>query len=90
MNKPEPDVSHLQPEEPLPSTPGQMIKASRDHYAMTQTDLAERMGKGQNSISEYESDQRLPDTISLADLMVALGWTGETVRQFLLLARKGA
>lgn len=68
-------------------TPGEMIKHCRDHYGMTQAELGTRMGKGQNAISVYESDQRLPDIVSLTDLAIALNWKGDSVYRFLMLAR---
>ncbi len=73
---------------PEPKTPGEMIRHCRDHYGMTQTELGKRMGKHQNAISVYESDQRLPDIVSLTDLAIALNWSGESVYQFLMLARE--
>lgn len=49
---------------------------------MTQNELADKMNKGQNSISRYESDLALPDTPSVYVLFAALNWTPEQLVHF--------
>lgn len=56
-------------------TLGQRLKAQRKQMKMTQKELADRLSKGESTISEWESDKRSPDVDLLGAIAAALGTT---------------
>ncbi|MCC8472352.1 helix-turn-helix domain-containing protein [Xanthomonas phaseoli] len=51
----------------------QLLRDLRNQSEMTQTDLANALGKPQSYVSKYESGERRLDLIELSDLCSVLG-----------------
>ena len=81
-------VSHERLEQQLPPEPkttpfGRELKRLREELGLTQTQLAERIGRESSNISAYERGQQRPGVNTLPALAGALGVSRERLEQLL-------
>lgn len=57
-----------------------LIKAWREYFGITQTELAERLGVSQAAVVKYENPDTCPRTATLKKIGAALGISAEKLR----------